>query len=67
MITSHGGSAGKVLDVAYWKYEVGNDVNFVGHHTARSETFKSQRGTRETYGATHRDGARTSALLAVAA
>ena len=42
------GSA-KVLDVAFWKYEVGNDVNFVGHRTTRSETFKSQReGARDT-------------------
>jgi hypothetical protein len=37
---AHGGSAAKVLDVAHWKYELGNDVNFVGHISTRSETFK---------------------------
>ena len=40
---AHGGSAAKVLDVAHWKYELGNDVNFVGHISTRSETFKSRR------------------------
>jgi hypothetical protein len=37
---AHGGSAAKVLDVAHWKYELGNDINFVGHISTRSETFK---------------------------
>ena len=23
-----------------WKYEAGNDLNFVGHQSARGETFK---------------------------
>ena len=40
---AHGGSAAKVLDVAHWKYELGNDVNFVGHISTRSETFTSRR------------------------
>merc|ERR1719199_293282 len=41
---THGGTNGKVLDVAHWKYEVGNDVNFVGHVSARGETFKEGGG-----------------------
>ena len=36
---SHGGWARKVLDIAEGKYEVGNDVNFVGHTSNAKRTY----------------------------
>jgi len=36
---SHGGWARKVLDITNWKYEVGNEVNFVGHHSNAKRTY----------------------------
>ena len=53
---AHGGPAAKVLDVAHWKYELGNDLNFVGHINTRSETFKLPRARSSTVFARTRHG-----------
>jgi len=44
LVYSHGTAPGKVLDVSMWRYEVGNDVNFVGSQHDRHETFKGGGG-----------------------
>ena len=44
LLSSHGTAPGKVLDVSMWKYEPGNEVNFVGSQHTRRETFKAGGG-----------------------
>ena len=39
LVYTHGGPPGKVLDVAHWRYEDGNKVNFVGHTRNPHKTF----------------------------
>ena len=39
LVYTHGGPPGKVLDVAFWRYEAGNEVSFVGHKSNPHKTF----------------------------